>query len=92
MVLVEDRSSPRNSWIMGRVKETLPDSSGAVRRVKLQTKTNILERPVNKLCFIKEVIGRVKETLPDSNGAGIIKKKEKGNVKELSWHFLFNFF
>lgn len=54
VVLVVDSSSPRNSWIMGRVVETLPDSSGAVRRVKLQTKTNVLERPVNKLCLIQE--------------------------------------
>ncbi len=56
VVLVVDRSSPRNSWIMGRVIETFPDSSGAVRRVKLQTKTNKLERPVNKLCLIQEAI------------------------------------
>lgn len=56
VVLVVDSSSPRNSWIMGRVIETLPDSSGAVRRVKLQTKTKILERPVNKLCLIQETI------------------------------------
>ena len=34
VVLLVDSSSPRNSWLMGRVVETLPDSSGAVRRGK----------------------------------------------------------
>ncbi|XP_039509456.1 uncharacterized protein LOC120464180 [Pimephales promelas] len=56
VVLVVDSSSPRNSWIMGRVVQTLPDSSGTVRRVKLKTKTSTLERPVNKLCLIQEAI------------------------------------
>nr|XP_021335998.1 uncharacterized protein LOC110440142 [Danio rerio] len=56
VVLIVDSSAPRNSWIMGKVVQTLPDSSGAVRRVKLQTKTSILERPVNKLCLIQEAI------------------------------------
>lgn len=55
VVLLVDSSSPRNSWLMGRVVETLPDSSGMVRRVKIKTKTNILERPVNKLCLLEEV-------------------------------------
>lgn len=56
VVLVVDSSSPRNSWIMGRVIQTIPDSSGTVCRVKLKTKTNVLERPVNKLCLIQEAI------------------------------------
>lgn len=56
VVLVVDSSSPRNSWIMGRVIQTIPDSSGTVHRVKLKTKTNVLERPVNKLCLIQEAI------------------------------------
>ena len=54
VVLVVDSLSPRNTWIMGRVTQTIPDSSGAVRRVKLQTKTSTLERPVNKLCLLQE--------------------------------------
>lgn len=54
VVLLVDSSSPCNSWIMGRVVETLPDSSGMVQRVKIQTKTNILERPANKLCLLEE--------------------------------------
>ncbi|KAJ8353330.1 hypothetical protein SKAU_G00208970 [Synaphobranchus kaupii] len=56
VVLLVDSSSPRNSWLMGRVVETLPDSSGAVRRAKVKTKTSILERPVNKLCLLEEAM------------------------------------
>lgn len=56
VVLLVDSSSPRNSWVMGRVVETLPDSSGAVRRVKLKTNTSTLERPVNKLCLLQEAM------------------------------------
>ncbi|KAJ8418739.1 hypothetical protein AAFF_G00002380 [Aldrovandia affinis] len=54
VVLLVDSTSPRNSWLLGRVVETLPDSSGVVRRVKIKTKTNVLERPVNKLCLLEE--------------------------------------
>ena len=56
VVLLVDSSSPRNSWLMGKVVETLPDSNGTVRRVKLKTKTSTLERPVNKLCLLEEAI------------------------------------
>ncbi|KAJ8391386.1 hypothetical protein AAFF_G00090160 [Aldrovandia affinis] len=38
----------------GKSSRTLPDSSGVVRRVKIKTKTNVLERPVNKLCLLEE--------------------------------------
>ena len=54
VVLLVDSSSPRNSWVMGKIVETLPDSSGVVRRVKVKTKTSTLERPVNKLCLLQE--------------------------------------
>lgn len=53
---VVDSSTPRNSWLMGKVVETLPDSSGTVRRAKIKTKTSILERPVNKLCLLQEAM------------------------------------
>ena len=53
-MLLVDSSSPRNSWLMGRVVETLPDSSGAVSKSEVKTKTSILERPVNKLCLLEE--------------------------------------
>lgn len=54
LVLLVDSSSPRNSWLMGRVIETFPDSSGMIRRLKIKTKSSVLERPINKLCLIEE--------------------------------------
>lgn len=54
VILIVDESALRNSWIMGRVIKTLPDSRGAVRQVSLQTKTSILDRPINKLCLQRQ--------------------------------------
>lgn len=54
VVLVVDNTTPRNTWTMGRIIQTLPDSAGLVRRVVLKTKTSTLERPVNKLCLLQE--------------------------------------
>lgn len=53
-VVVMDSAAPRGSWLLGRVLETFPDKKGLVRTVRLQTKTNILERPVTKLCLLQE--------------------------------------
>ena len=54
LVLIVDETSPRSSWLMGRVTETIPDSRGHVRRVKVRTKSNVLERPITKLCLLLE--------------------------------------
>lgn len=54
IVLIMDDTSPRNSWLMGRIIETIPDSRGHVRRVKIRTRNNILERPITKLCLLLE--------------------------------------
>lgn len=54
VVLIVDSNSPRNSWPMGIICETIPDSNGLVRQVKVKTATNILIRPVDKLCRILE--------------------------------------
>lgn len=51
-VLVGDESAPRNSWVMGRVLKTMPDKTGLVRKVLVKTKTNTLERPIDKLCLL----------------------------------------
>lgn len=56
VVLVVDSSSPRSTWTMGRIIQTLPDSSGTVRRVKLQTKNSTLERSVHKICLLQEAL------------------------------------
>lgn len=52
---VMDAAAPRGSWPSGRVLEVFPDKMGHVRSVKLQTKCNIIERPVTKLCLVHGV-------------------------------------
>lgn len=54
VVLIVDNQAPRNSWPMGRIIKTMPDSKGFIRRVLLKTKTNELERPVDKICLLLE--------------------------------------
>ena len=44
VLLVED-TSPRNSWLMGRITETMADSKGYDHGVRLKTKTSVSERP-----------------------------------------------
>ncbi len=56
VVLIVDHCAPRNSWMMGRIIKTMPDSNGTVRRVVVQTKTNALERPITKLCLLEETV------------------------------------
>lgn len=54
LVLLIEETSPRNSWLKGRITETMMDSKGQVRRVRLKTKTSVLERPITKLCLLLE--------------------------------------
>ena len=54
VVLIVDETSPRNSWPLGRIVETFPDSKGLVRQVKVKTKSNELCRPITKLCLLQE--------------------------------------
>lgn len=54
VVVIMDSSAPRGSWPLGKVLEVFPDKRGLVRSVKLQTKSNTIERPVTKLCLIQE--------------------------------------
>lgn len=53
-VLVVDDSAPHNSWVMGKVIQTVPDKSGLVRQVHIKTKTNTLDRPITKICLLQE--------------------------------------
>lgn len=55
IVVVMDAAAPRGSWPLGRVLEVFPDKWGHVRSVKLQTKSNTIERPISKLCLVQEV-------------------------------------
>lgn len=56
IVIVVDSAAPRDSWLLGRVLETFPDKNGLVRSVRLNTKNNVFERPVTKLCLLHEAI------------------------------------
>lgn len=55
IVAIMDSSAPRGSWPLGKILEVFPDKQGLVRSVRLQTKANIIERPVTKLCLVQEV-------------------------------------
>lgn len=60
IVPVIDDISPRSSWPIGQITETLPGSRGCVGRILVKTKSNILERRTNKLllvllCLLQEV-------------------------------------
>ncbi|PIK41879.1 hypothetical protein BSL78_21276 [Apostichopus japonicus] len=54
IVLIVDKSVPRNSWLMGLVESTSKDKKGNVRSCQVRTKTSMLERPVAKLCILVE--------------------------------------
>lgn len=55
VVMIVDDSAPRNSWVLGRVIQTIPDAKGLVRRVLVKTRSSTLERPVDKLCLVCEM-------------------------------------
>ena len=52
-VLMEDDTSPRNCWRMARVVEAVPDRDGRVRRVKLKTRTSLLDWPIDKCILLQ---------------------------------------
>lgn len=54
VVLIADSLAPRNSWMIGRIINVFPDKHGVVRSVEIKTKTNIIKRPVTKLCMLVE--------------------------------------
>ena len=54
VVMIVDPCAPRGSWILGRVLEVMADSKGLVRAVKVKTQTNVLERPITKICLLLE--------------------------------------
>jgi len=52
IVVIMDASAPFGSWPFARVLEVFPDKQDLVHSVKLQTKSNAIERPVTKLCLV----------------------------------------
>ena len=55
IVLVVNETTPRSSRPLARITDVYPDANGHVRKVKLRTKSSILERPVDK-CILLEGI------------------------------------
>ena len=53
IVLVADETTPQSCWPLEGVIEVMPGSDGFVQRVKVKTKTTVLERPVAK-CMLLE--------------------------------------
>lgn len=53
VVIVVDDSLPRNTWLLGRIKKTIPGSDGLVRMAEIKTNNNILLRPIHKVCLIE---------------------------------------
>ncbi|KAK0135318.1 hypothetical protein N1851_028839 [Merluccius polli] len=56
IVLLEDETAPINSWVMGKVIQSVPDENGLVRRVRVKTKTSELDRPITKVCLVLESV------------------------------------
>ena len=55
IVLIVDDNMPRNSWLMGKIVETLPGKDNLVRCAKVKTSVSTLLRPIHKLCLLESV-------------------------------------
>ena len=53
VVLLVDQS-PRNAWALGRVVSIVTDKKGYTREAVVTTGSNVLRRPVHKLCMVLE--------------------------------------
>ena len=54
VVLVVAENTLRNPWPLGRIEQVFPDKKGFVRRVRINMKSAILERPMDKLVLLEE--------------------------------------
>lgn len=52
LVVLKSENFPPSSWAMGRICELLPSKDGLVRTVIVETATNRLKRPVQKICVL----------------------------------------
>ena len=52
VVLVVDKTSPRGTWLLGRVIETFPDANNLIRSARVRTKHSVGLRPISKLCLV----------------------------------------
>ena len=54
IVLLAEDLQQRSKWVLGRIVKTFPDRRGLVRTVQVKTQSNVLTRPISKLCSILE--------------------------------------
>ena len=54
LVVIVDDTAPRNTWLIGKITETILDRRGLVRQVRIKTKTGFLNRPITKICLLQE--------------------------------------
>ena len=54
IVLLAEDLQQRSKWVLGRIVKTFPDRRGLVRTVQVKTQSNVLTRPISKLCLILE--------------------------------------
>ena len=52
IVVIADGNAPRGSWVIAKIVNTNTDQRGVVRSVKVQTRTNLIERPVTKIVLL----------------------------------------
>lgn len=52
LVIIKTENFPPTSWALGRIKELIVSKDGLVRNAVVQTATNTLKRPVQKLCIV----------------------------------------
>lgn len=52
LVLIKDDNAPSNKWPMARIIKSHPGKDGLVRVVTLKAKSNILKRPITKICLL----------------------------------------
>ena len=84
LVLVVSETTPRNEWPLGKVVETIPGRDGLVRQVRVKTKTNILLRPVDKLCLLLEADlpeDKYDDSLPKPTVSANLKKNQQGHTR-----------
>ena len=50
---ITEDNKPRLSWLLGRVIDCVPGKDGLIRTYKLQTKSGVLTRPVQRLHLLE---------------------------------------
>lgn len=59
LVIIKTENFPPTSWALGRIIELIVSKDGLVRNAVIQTATNTLKRPVQKLCIVPVESGKL---------------------------------